>query len=134
MSTAQDGGTPKDSKGIDHKAFFDKYVEGKKGEKSRLEASINPKMSEAEKFAIEKQIFAIDKEMYQLETNPAPQISKVEEQIKSLKLDPAKEKYLLDAASKVESREDAQALVDFISDFSGATVDKTVEAADLTTP
>jgi hypothetical protein len=136
MTIAQAGETPKDLKGDkDYKAFYDKYIEGRIAEKARLQASLNPKMSESQKLAIEKQIFSIEKEMFQMETNPAPQLNQVEARIKDMKLAPAQENYLLDMAKKVTNVEDATALLDFAADFTGATVDKTPDApASLDTP
>ena len=136
MPNAQGGTSPKGAEGgRDYKAFFDKYVEGKKAERARLEQSINPKMSESEKLSIERQMLDIDREMFQMEANPAPALNAVEERIRSMKLDPAKENYLLNAAKQVSNEQEATALLDFITDFTGATGDKTPDApASLDTP
>ena len=133
MPNAQGGTSPKGSE-KDYKAFFDKYVEGKANEKARLQASLNPKMSESEKLSVERQIFNIEREMFQMEVNPAPQLNQVEAQIKAMNLSPSKEKYLLDAASKVESQEDAQALLGFIQDFTAVDAPEQKAPASLETP
>lgn len=136
MQNAQAGGAPKDPKGDkDYKAFYEKYIEGRAAEKARLEASLDPKMTESQKLAIERQIFSIEREMFQMEANPAPQLNQVEARIKDMKLDPAKENYLLDMAKKVTNQEEATALLDFVSDFTGATQDKSpTPPASLDTP
>lgn len=130
MQNAQGGSDPKGSQ-VDYKAFFDKYIEGKRSEKAKLEAAISPKMSESEKFAIEKQIFSIEREMFKMEANPAPEINMVEQRIKDLKLPAHQEKYLLDAASNVKDQSEATALVDFIGTFTGIKADPTLPA-DIT--
>lgn len=125
MPNAQGGADPKGTKGgPDYKGFYEKYVSDKRSEKEALQAKLSTKLTDAEKLNIERQIFSIEKEMFQLEANPAPQLNAVEQRIKDMKLDPAKENWLLNAAKNVTNQEEANALLDFVTDFNGATGDK----------
>lgn len=125
MPNAQGGADPKGTKGgPDYKGFYEKYVADKRSEKEALQAKLSTKLTDAEKLNIERQIFSIEKEMFQLEANPAPQLNAVEQRIKDMKLDPAKENWLLNAAKNVTNQEEANALLDFVTDFNGATGDK----------
>jgi hypothetical protein len=131
MPNAQGGADPKGTKGgPDFQALGERYLANKKAEKEALQARLTQKLSDSEKLQIERQVFEIEKELFNVENNPTPQLNVVEQRIRDMKLDPAKENYLLDAAKKVTNQEDADALIDFISGFAGATGDKTPNAPD----